>query len=310
MIESINIQNTIFQCEFAKRYQKEYSWSWKLPCVSKSDNEGQDSDPDTSATTRRRAVKGLTTGAVSVLGLNSVTTRVLAKDPGDEDDGPGTDDNLPGGGGGGGTPTWEQNDTEVLSSNTLHAGSALEQFEADPGSSHEFRVAGSFSVTDNEGLAELADYDGVSTQKVRIVNESPGGLSVFTSPNSAEIAMNPVPANHADADADAALDTVTSAAALACAAAGYTAGSYALAGAGLIAGMYALYSGGGGNNGEFNWEGLYTGDRVQGGHHVDFGVNEHGGGNIKVESLINPADGVRNEWNLSFDNGLESVTKV
>lgn len=189
-----------------------------------------------------------------------------------------------------------------------HMASSIEHVEQDPGGSHEFRVAGDFCIVMKDGRLPPEHTGSVSIQIIRIENESPGGLSVFTSSNSNEIAMNPKPANYSGGSSQA-FSIVTSALSVAAGLAGSTTGSLALGATSLLSGMYALLDDGStSTTGLYEWrEDTPTYNDRRGGHHANFGVNEHGGGSIVVTSGIKYA---RNKWRLSFDNGLTDVVQI
>jgi hypothetical protein len=238
---------------------------------------------------RRTALKTIGAASAGLLGVGSFTEKASARHMGPP-------------GGGGDSTSWGQNSkfNSALGPETFHLGSGLDHM--DSGKEEEFRVAGNFCTVGPNG--EIPDFGGPTVQEVRVVNESPDALSVFTSHNPEESAMNPKPNNY-DELTDLTRLVGTTAASLATTYVGTTAGSVALSLSTLITGLIGIaYDGGGGNT--YAWNGQAGAPR--GGHRVDFKVHEKAGsGTIKVESKI---PGLNNAWRLSFDNGLSNVNKI
>lgn len=254
-----------------------------MPRSDTDETSGQSKTTD-----RRTALKTIGTASVGLLGAGSFVGKASARyiNPGPEGD----------------TTSWGQNDkfNSVLGPETFHLGSGLDHI--DYGKEEEFRVAGNFCTVGPNG--EVPDFGGPTVQEVRVVNESPDALSIFTSHNPEESAMNPKPNNYDDLT-DLTSLVGTTAASLASTYVGFTAGSAALSLSSLIAGMIGIfYDGGGGNT--YAWNGQAGTPR--GGHRVDFKVAEKGGsGTVKVVSKIPQ---ITNAWRLSFDNGLSNVNEI
>ncbi|WP_459193956.1 hypothetical protein [Halosimplex sp. J119] len=214
----------------------------------------------------------------------------------------------------------------------VNLSSAVEHVREDSGD-HDFRIAGEYTgagvwTGDDADIPdhfETGDGDKISvayvdipiaSQQIRLENENPDSLSIFTSKNSDEIAMNPKPRE--GCDCIDAFSVATGALGLAASIAGASTAGVALGATSVAAGMVGLGDDGSAGPDTYKWNtspkwGEDGMDIVSGGHHCDFEVEEKGGkGSIKVQSKVNIQGGPSrdNEWRLKFDDGLQDVVEI
>lgn len=207
----------------------------------------------------------------------------------------------------GGDDPWKQFSYNIANATRWKRslGSGLEHVEADPGGTHDFRLAGDFLVQMEDG--DIPVNGSIADQEMRIENLTPNTLAVRTSSNARENAMSPKPPDEPDLADE--FGAITGALSLAASIAGSATGGLALGAAGLANTLFGMVSDKG-SGATKRWHSGYGHGAVKGGHHCNFTVNELGGsGTLKIHSEV--FDGTAsNSWRLEFDHGLTSVTQI